>query len=476
MKSNMTMEQLSVINSKDKYISLNALAGSGKTSTLLSFIKNDNNKNKILYLVYNKSMATEFTNKIKKLGIKNTEIKTVHALAYKWYVSNFGKFELTNINMLYFLNEYKVKKEDVWFINFYYNRFVTSDFEKPMDMTLEQPNHIKYVKIFNKIWNDIIKNKIISHAIYLKLFQLSKPKLDNYDIILCDEFQDSNMCMINIITNNLEKKIIVVGDPYQNIMSFNFSVNGLKYLEKNYGFKQYNLTNSFRISNEVAKLSSDYLTYIYNEPIKFNGLRHTKIEYIDINTANPANQIVVLNRTRFDAIRYMITLLDYGFDKKKKIYFEGGIEKFGYNDLVNLKKFGCVYLNGVRYTITELRGLVNEGVEDIEIIKILTLSNILAKNEDILYNLKTYSTDNIYEASVIMQTSHSSKGAEYDNVIINYDYDDFKKILDRLEKDNLTEFEKANLVSEINLHYVMLTRATKRLYIGNFEKIFDCDK
>ncbi len=52
-----TKEQLDIINSKEHSFKINAVAGSGKTTTLLQYAKNFP-KYKILYLAYNKSLQT----------------------------------------------------------------------------------------------------------------------------------------------------------------------------------------------------------------------------------------------------------------------------------------------------------------------------------------------------------------------------------------------------------------------------------
>ncbi|CAN0284445.1 unnamed protein product [Hapterophycus canaliculatus] len=56
----------------------------------------------------------------------------------------------------------------------------------------------------------------MTHAGYLKLFQLSRPCLGRtYDVIMLDEAQDSNPCIANIVLRETASARILVGDSHQ---------------------------------------------------------------------------------------------------------------------------------------------------------------------------------------------------------------------------------------------------------------------
>ena len=56
---------------------------------------------------------------------------------------------------------------------------------------------------------------------YLKLYQLSKPRLDlEYDVLMLDEAQDAAPVMADIILQQEGCAKILVGDPHQEIYSF----------------------------------------------------------------------------------------------------------------------------------------------------------------------------------------------------------------------------------------------------------------
>jgi hypothetical protein len=67
-----------------KNVIVNAVAGSGKTTTLL-FIAQRNTEKKILQITYNKQLKFEVRAKVEKVNINNVEIQTYHSLAVRYY-------------------------------------------------------------------------------------------------------------------------------------------------------------------------------------------------------------------------------------------------------------------------------------------------------------------------------------------------------------------------------------------------------
>src|SRR2546423_5561235 len=82
---NLTEEQHKIINSTGN-IKINAVAGSGKTTTIIEYARTRPVNCKILYLVFNKSVKMEAVAKFKKKGLENVTIETAHSLAFKHIV------------------------------------------------------------------------------------------------------------------------------------------------------------------------------------------------------------------------------------------------------------------------------------------------------------------------------------------------------------------------------------------------------
>ena len=80
-------EQLFVINQlkTQKNVIVDAIAGSGKSTTILSVAKAFIGIN-ILQMTYNSMLRLEIKEKTKVLQIENIEVQTFHSLAKKYYL------------------------------------------------------------------------------------------------------------------------------------------------------------------------------------------------------------------------------------------------------------------------------------------------------------------------------------------------------------------------------------------------------
>lgn len=96
----LTQEQTEIVKSTG-IIKINAVAGSGKTTTIIEYAKNQTKSARILYLAFNKSVKQEAAEKCRSQGLTNLTVETAHSLAYKHIV---------------FENNYAVRHLPVWFV------------------------------------------------------------------------------------------------------------------------------------------------------------------------------------------------------------------------------------------------------------------------------------------------------------------------------------------------------------------------
>lgn len=473
---NMTEEMKNIIMSEHKHIIVQAYAGAGKTSTMLDYVKFHPNE-RILFLVYNKEMSLDFSKRLK--GIRhNCEVKTIHSLAYGWFRKNFVTRQLRNINII---DIEKILNIDLSYpqlskIKFYLDMYLTSDLDDVKDLKVINQEDFSLLYYVKKVWLYLVNSSdFIPHNVYLKLFQLAKIKL-NYETIIQDETNDINKCMLSILTNNLDKKIIAVGDSYQMINAFNFNCDGLAILRDEYNFKQYNLTNSFRVSEKIANMSSRYLTYMYKDSLKFKGLGSTNMKKLDILNASKDNQIHLLCRTRLGGLKQVADILDK--DDGKKIYYVGGLDGFGLKEVERILSYrGKVYIGGKIFHINQLRQMLKEGVDDPEISRICSIYTFGEKNSDLIDLIKKTEVKDRKDADIIVLTSHSSKGLTLKNGILGNDFPSVEQIRKEMYKPNLHEYVKRVINSECNLLYVALTRFTDNIDIGQtFNKDDKIDK
>jgi hypothetical protein len=82
-------EQINIIElvKNKKNVIVDACAGSGKSTTILSMAKNLNRR-KFLQLTYNSLLRHEVKDKVKSLKLKNINVHTYHSLAVRFYLSS----------------------------------------------------------------------------------------------------------------------------------------------------------------------------------------------------------------------------------------------------------------------------------------------------------------------------------------------------------------------------------------------------
>ena len=78
---NLTDQQQEIIHSTEDNLVINAVAGSGKTTTLVQYALARPTM-RILYLAYNKAISNEINTKLQELNITNVKASTIHSLAY----------------------------------------------------------------------------------------------------------------------------------------------------------------------------------------------------------------------------------------------------------------------------------------------------------------------------------------------------------------------------------------------------------
>lgn len=474
----MTEEMKMIVESKEKHIVVQARAGAGKTSTIKEYIKNHSNE-RILYTVFSSEMKKEADRSFK--GLKNVEVRTFHSLAYRWWVDKnkntrylgldykqmLKQFkETTQLELKNMFNGYDLEFEDLKYILFYYNMYLCSNKLCIDDLELLDDEHTSYIQ-FVKMVYDYHKNHYVPvpHNFYLKEFSLSNPILD-IDTLLVDEAQDLSDASLNILLSNLDKKIIAVGDSAQSIFNFMHCKNSLKVLKEGYGFKEYRLTNSFRVSNTVAGMCSRLLKWFYEEDMTFSGTNATKVVKLDI-LEDYGEPITILSRTRLGGLLEVLNILDKFEDAK--IYYYGGLEKYDLKIIENMiNNNGVFFIDGERFHVNQLRKMVKEGLDDPVVKGLISRYDFIMKNENCIELLRSTEVTNIKEANFCVNTLHSCKGSTYSIVKFAEDIGGVDNIKNRYKhyKDNNLSYQAREMENQINLLYVGLSRATKYLDIG----------
>jgi F-box protein, helicase, 18 len=482
----LTEEQEDIIHSSGDII-INAVAGSGKTTTIIEYAKTRPENSRILYLAFNKSVKLEAVNKFAQKKIKNITIETAHSLAYKNIVFRHGYkvrtlgYKTHEIAGLLGLQGNGEKHHEFVIAN-HINKFIAcfcnSNKLKVQDVnyleTISDAKAKTFVKTFypfieaqtRKLLAKMDKGEIeITHDFYLKKFQLQNPVLP-FDYILFDEGQDASPAMLDIFLQQPAVKVIV-GDTHQQIYSWRYAVNSL---EKT-GFKKFNLSHSFRFGSNIAQLATTILFW------KDNITPFTPVAIKGMGTNTDTVTKAVIGRTN---LGLLLKAIEYVTEKKniKHIYFEGNINSYTYADegaslydVLNLhnNKRSAIKDELIK-SMASIKDL-EEYIEKTEDAQLGMMVEIVKKYGNDIYDIiksikqKHIDGDKKEEAEVIFSTVHRCKGMEYDSIHLVNDFITEEKVERQvLDLDN-DEKKMSKLNEEINLLYVAITRTKNVLYI-----------
>ncbi|WP_127125453.1 UvrD-helicase domain-containing protein [Pseudoflavitalea rhizosphaerae] len=487
-KKELTGEQLAVIRSRGD-VAINAVAGSGKTTTIIEYAVSRPSSSSILYLAFNRSVKTEAAKKFEARGLKNVRVETAHSLAFDYIVRGSGykirQKDFTTHEIVELLglrssgekhNEYILANHISKFISFFCN----SDKKKVQELNyldlITDPTAKTFVRKHyaeielgtRQLLAKMEKREIeIPHDFYLKKFQLLCPQLP-FDYILFDEAQDASAAMLDVFVKQKATKLIV-GDTHQQIYGWRHAVNSL---EKT-GFKTLQLSTSFRFPQDIADLATEVLYW------KEHLGDHQPVPITGRGGATKVKTNATIARTNLGLLLNAIDFITNN-RKIKGIYFEGNFNSYTYADegasLYDVLNLANNKPDKVRdKLIGSMRNLeeLEEYIEKTEDPQLAMMVEVVKEygNEiyDIMRSLKKLhiGDEEREKADMIFSTVHRAKGMEYDTVHLVNDFVSENK-LKKAKGEAASKNEKPDLVrlnEEINLLYVALTRAKHHLHI-----------
>ena len=272
-----------------------AYAGTGKTYTLTKLTER-NPDTKFLLVVFNKSVEVHSKEKFPQ----NVTVKTAHSLSYKFITEKYDRSRFQHFNVKYsdLLSKQQLPKREKGSykpFNLYQwaavvmdtiSRFCNSEdpgltlhhvpdyWIVPPDkrLILTDSHKGKILEDSQEIWRKIRdpnwRTLRYDHTTSMKEFHLSGPDLKDYagqhDVLLLDEAQDMNPCMLDIcLKQNVPK--IVVGDNFQQIYGFRGAVNALEIIKKHESTRvkeTFFLSQSFRFGAEIAFAAESCLRHL----------------------------------------------------------------------------------------------------------------------------------------------------------------------------------------------------------------------
>lgn len=484
---NLTEEQKAIISTNGD-IRINAVAGSGKTTTIIQYAASRPRNARILYLAFNKSVRVEAKRKFAELGLHHVQVETAHSLAYKHIVlqkgykvcqKSYTTFQIAALLGLKGMGEKHGEFILASHISKFVSYFCNSEAARVQDLnylhTVTDKNAASFVKnhyrsiekgarlLLARMYEGAIE---VSHDFYLKMFQLAKPVLP-YDYILFDEGQDASPAMLDIFMRQQAVKVIV-GDTHQQIYSWRYAVNSLDKVS----FEKFHLSASFRFSQAIADLSKGVLAWknhlLKSDPVIISGQ----------GKAAARSTHAIIARTNLGLLLNAITYITEN-KQVKRIYFEGNIHSYTYADdgaslydVLNL--FNSKRDRIKDPLIASMKDLdeLEEYIEKTEDVQLGMMLEIVREYEnEIPVLLKSLKSKHVGDeekdkAEMIFSTVHRAKGMEYDTVQLADDFITEAK-LERLKSD---EEQKADIniakwMEEINLLYVAITRTRNKLVL-----------
>ncbi|XP_067861254.1 F-box DNA helicase 1 isoform X2 [Heptranchias perlo] len=490
----LTPEQQNILNHESApghVIRIMGFAGTGKTSTLIKYAQS-RPRLRFLYTISSKPVPVE----ISRIFPPNVECTTMHAMAYQCIGYKYQRKKKLTI---YGLKPFAIFRLPEGRGSFFRANLISQSlctFFSSMDETITAahvPEHyrntygntrpmeyqekLKLVEDAKRIWRKMVDlgetketGYFMTHDGYLKLWQLGKPSLSQFDVILLDEAEDCSPAIMDIVLSQKCEKILV-GDPHQQIQSFKGSIDALFEAHRPHLFS---LTQSFRFGPEIAYIAATIL----------DVCKHVKDKTLvggnqDGDTKDdPVGQVAILCRTNaavFDEAVRIITS-----ETPRKIYIIGGLDKFGMGTILDIwmlmilekEQATNLLIRDPFIRIFErkggLRGLKDYAAEaeDKELEERIAVVEKYGLGLPVLVEkITNYSVDYPAFANIVLGTVHKAKGYEFETVQIT---DDLVKVPDFRHNRRIPSGFRMDMVPDVdwNLVYIAVTRG-KRCLVTN---------
>jgi len=492
-----TYEQENIIKrfGEGKHLLIRAFAGTGKTSTL-RMITQAYPKRRFLYIVFNRAAAED----ARKYFSGNVNVRTLHSLA-------FG-FMANRIDMSNLVNNYRIPTiADILGINYdyaravkiifdefcYSNRMEIDTFDLDAIDSVELSSIVKIgivslgkaLRYAQQFYQKMETGKIpVTHNFYLKQFQrLGIADSVQYDAILLDEAQDSNLITYDIV-NMMKGQKVVIGDRHQKIYGFRNSLDiSNRFLSDK--AEEMPLTYSFRFHEGIASLANNLLSTFKEESTKIHGTApHKEVLNHAIITRTNAKIVEVIEgimkNTNWKTIR----------DPKELFKLPLSITKLFTNRMIDYTVPSELFFLDRFKNIDDLENYA-KNMNDIEMMSAISIAKHKSSVIEKCFQ-KAMTQFSLKDAQVYLTTAHTSKGLEWDEVYLTDDYPNILKEIGKAggiprfiyAQNKGTSFEIGQIVEEINLLYVAVTRARESadlrdiedgdtLFGGNMSKIIE---
>ena len=260
-----------------------------------------------------------------------------------------------------------------------------------------------YIKSIHKVSNDNVYDIEVADN---HNFITQKTSNKNASGVVVHNCQDSSMMMFDILKNSNVPKLIIVGDCYQQLYSWRKAVNIMPLFDA----KEYKLTTSFRVSNNIAHIENLIISDFIGDNIKMKGFNSKQTIVDKIDKSKPYACLCRTNAYIFAEIAEALSE-----DKNKKLFFVGGYSSYSFQSLKE-----CLFYSQGHPTKNKLFAKFEDYykmktyAEDTNDIEILSLIRMVDKYGsriiDIVDGIKNNTVTDKDKADIIFSTIHKSKG------------------------------------------------------------------
>lgn len=480
----LTLEQQQVVDTvcssigEGKIIAVEAVAGSGKTSTAKAVIEAYKPKQGF-YTAFNKAIVTDSADKFGNL----IDCKTIHSLAYRYVKPKRPIEELTVLSIKEDL-DYETKTAIINLLDSFFRSSYTDVYQFVVDNTDPKEYVIRnLVPLYAEL---MLEGKIsptfnfLLKCLHLQL--LAGNITINKDLLIFDEMQDTTGVMLEIFKLiNADRKLIL-GDKFQNIYSFMNTVNAFNELKDLYTLR---LTKSFRCNEEIANIIDSFGKKYLDSNFVYTGNPEVQdnngIVYLARSNAGLINRIYELlkinkpfslNRDSASIFALPIALVNANagrsvYDKRYKF-----LEK-EYN-IFNTKR--SYYKTFFSY--------LEDNLDDPIINSVAKLINKLHCKGISIFDIRLKIQNMKPDKDVVLSTVHTFKGLEkgtayieedLNQTLYNVDYHiNELRMCDYLYNNNNNNKEIYSMLSTenkevLNLYYVALSRAKIKILNSKYK-------
>jgi DNA helicase II / ATP-dependent DNA helicase PcrA len=372
---------------------IDAVAGAGKTTTIMECAKFVKDKSTILFCAFNNSIAAEIARKFHKLGLNEVTVKTIHALGRQIIQDNNSSGQPINLEE----NKYRelLKSKEIQeqlkplfekilkingleidefddrknfaannLVNRINSRLVEINQKFRATLTKEEVTEFENLVIHFGIFNDIeigkknfkdeIKEYFECHKILLEAGNLLSQRtmvidytdmlylpykwnlqpVRKYEFLFIDECQDLSKAQFAVAAKYGKKggRILAVGDPSQSIYGFTGAdINSFNRVKEYTQANQLPLTTCFRCPKKVVELAKTIRTDIVGSK-EDEGIVHSILFEDVVNSAKLGDLII-------SRLRAPIVLLVFSFiDKNIKVQIHEDEVREIINEIKNIFK------------------------------------------------------------------------------------------------------------------------------------------